>query len=48
VIEARTRMRAHTQWELAGQLREAGFTKIRWNSPAATGYFQPILSAIRK
>jgi glycine/sarcosine N-methyltransferase len=48
VIESRTNMRAHSQSELADQFRKAGFAKIRWHSPADTGYFQPIMSAIRK
>jgi ubiquinone/menaquinone biosynthesis C-methylase UbiE len=48
IAESRTKMRAHTQAEIAAQFRKTGFTRIHWHSPATTGYFQPIMSAVRK
>ena len=41
------RMRAYTQSEISAAVREAGFEKIDWKNPDQSGYFQPVLMAVR-
>ncbi|MGH8881151.1 MAG: class I SAM-dependent methyltransferase [Stackebrandtia sp.] len=48
--ERRVSVRAATSWamsldQVAGFARDAGFGEVEWHEPAATGYYQHILSA---
>jgi glycine/sarcosine N-methyltransferase len=40
-----TTYRALRRAELTAVLAEAGFTAVRWHTPAETGYFQPVVTA---
>lgn len=45
MVQHATTYRALKRRELGGLLADAGFTQIRWHTPAETGYFQPIVTA---
>jgi glycine/sarcosine N-methyltransferase len=42
-----TPMRAHRRGEITQAAEAAGFTNIEWREREATGYFQPVMTAIR-
>jgi SAM-dependent methyltransferase len=45
VSERTTTYRALTRAALSGALRRAGFEDVTWRMPAATGFYQPIVTA---